>query len=97
MSRSALKTFKPCDFFTDAEINKALLLVKGAGDTPVAPVIAKEIIEPVISRIEEKIGGMIDPLYLAYAMEYAIRSILAGHTKPIVTRIPAIGFSETVN
>jgi hypothetical protein len=52
-------------FLTDEEIRKAIRL----GD---ASSIKRYIIEPNIKRIDKALGQENDPMFLAYAVEYAI-------------------------
>lgn len=63
------------DFLTDAEIKKAALMYEGgtfdSGRT-FADRCAAEIIEPVIGRINAKLGQENDPRFLAYCVEYAM-------------------------
>lgn len=56
-------------FLTEEEIAKAIRLRNAAS-------IKRYIIEPNIKRINETLGQENDPMYLAYAVEYAIDFIL---------------------
>lgn len=62
-----MKQFTLPDILTQDEIKQAARLKK-------ADLICKEIIEPNIERINEALGQENDPLYLAYACEYALQS-----------------------
>lgn len=53
------------DFLTDREILRAMEL-KNAKD------ICEHVIKPSIDRINKTLGQKNDPMYLAYATEYAI-------------------------
>lgn len=53
------------DFLTDREINLAIRL-------KTARAICDEIIKPNIQRINRALGQENDPMYLAYAVEYAV-------------------------
>lgn len=53
------------DFLTDREIDRAIKLER-------ASAICQEIIEPNLLRINRDLGQENDPMYLAYAVEYAI-------------------------
>ena len=53
------------DFLTDREIDRAIMLER-AGD------ICEEIIKPNLLRINRDLGQENDPMYLAYAVEYAV-------------------------
>jgi hypothetical protein len=63
------------DFLTPTEQDKAveLYLACEADDTsaPFSVRCSREIIEPVIERINKKLGHENDPMYLAYCVEYA--------------------------
>jgi len=53
------------DFLTDHEIRRAMELQN-------ARAICEEIIKPSILRINKDLGQENDPLYIAYAVEYAL-------------------------
>lgn len=57
------------DFLTDREIRRAIELRN-------ARAICEEIIKPSIARINRALGQENDPMYLAYAVEYAIQTML---------------------
>ena len=53
------------DFLNDSEIKKVMKLKH-------ADSICEEVIKPNINRINEAIGQLNDPKYLAYLCEYAV-------------------------
>lgn len=57
---------------TDAQQKAAVKLYKEARPGTFARRCAEEIIKPNIEAINKKVGQENDPLYLAYAVEYAI-------------------------
>jgi hypothetical protein len=75
-----MKTVTIQDFLTPEEIEKAAdLYAKCAADDKSAPfsvVCAREIIEPVIDRINHALGQENDPKYLAYCVEYTLMKLL---------------------
>ena len=60
------------DFLTDREIRRAMELQN-------ARAICEEIIRPAIARINRALGQENDPMYIAYAVEYAL--LLARESK----------------
>lgn len=60
-----MKHITIADFLTDREIRLALKL-GNARD------ICEQIIKPSIARIDRDLGQKNDPMYLAYAVEYAL-------------------------
>lgn len=67
------------DFLTPEEIEKASdLYTKCAADDHSAPfsvLCARDIIEPVIDRINRDLGQENDPKYLAYCVEYVMTKL----------------------
>lgn len=60
------------DFLTDSEIRRAMELKQ-------ARAICEEIIKPALARINRALGQENDPIYIAYAVEYAL--LLARESK----------------
>ncbi len=60
------------DFLTPEEIKQAQELYNNTGIKTFAAACKAQIIEPNIKKINAKIGQECDPLFLAYAVEYAI-------------------------
>jgi hypothetical protein len=58
------------DFLTVEEVVTAIKLYRIARAGTFAEKCAEEIIEPVLPRINEKLGHENHPLYLAYLVEY---------------------------
>jgi len=61
------------DFLTEEQINRVVVIyrsTKGTGRT--AREIRDKVIEPNLHEINNKLGQMNDPLYLAYACESAL-------------------------
>lgn len=68
-----MKYVKIGDIFTDQELEAARKLyqqVSDAGTHDFAARCAKEIIEPILPRINEKTGQENDAKYFAYMLEY---------------------------
>jgi hypothetical protein len=67
------------DFLTDREIQYCIYLSTSSSDrtkgVPLARLICQEVIEPSINRINRTLGQQNDPMYLAYAVEYAITQL----------------------
>lgn len=65
------------DFLTGSEIAQASRLwrVCQRSKEPFAPRCEREIIRPVIARINESLGQENDPRFLAYAVEYVLGKI----------------------
>jgi hypothetical protein len=59
------------DFLTDREILRAMEL-------KTAKEICEHVIKPSIERINRTLGQKNDPMYLAYAVEYAITQARKG-------------------
>lgn len=59
------------DILTDEEIRKAFYIYKSDPSRYGAQKIADELIRPKIEEINTRLGHPNDPLYLAYACEYA--------------------------
>lgn len=57
------------DFLTEADMRKAERLY------PNAKAICREVIEPKMDEINRKLGQENDPMYLAYAVVYAIDTV----------------------
>jgi hypothetical protein len=70
--RNAMKQATLKDFLTEREIRHAMQL-KNARD------ICEQIIKPAIARINRSLGQENDPMYIAYAVEYAL--LLARESK----------------
>jgi hypothetical protein len=62
---------KPSDFLTATEIQKARKIYREAEAGTFASRCAKEIIEPVLERINKAFGQENDARYLAYLVEYS--------------------------
>jgi hypothetical protein len=75
-----MKTVTIQDFLTPAEIEKAIdLYAKCAADDhspPFSVLYGREIIEPVLDRINKTLGQENDPKYLAYCVEYTMMKLL---------------------
>jgi hypothetical protein len=66
-----VKTASIGDFLTDAEIARATELWAALKDTGTfAATLAREVIEPVLPRINAALGQENDSRYLAYMVEY---------------------------
>jgi hypothetical protein len=68
------KTVAISDFFTAAELSKALDLYEECKREGMRfnQRCADQIVKPVLDRINDTTGQQNDPSYLAYALEYAI-------------------------
>lgn len=62
---------KPSDFLTATEIQKARKIYREAETGTFASRCAKEIIEPVLERINKAFGQENDARYLAYLVEHS--------------------------
>jgi len=60
------------DFLTDAEIARAVKLYGEAAPGTFARRCDREIIRPILPRINAKLGQENNSRYLAYAVEFAI-------------------------
>lgn len=67
-----MKTITIREILTEEEINRAIELYQHAASGTFARRCSKEIIQPSIERINAALGQANDPLYLAYAVEYAL-------------------------
>lgn len=65
LNEDKMKKITIQDFLTDDEIKLAIKLGK-------AKEIAEQITKPNMERIDRALGQKNDPMYLAYAIEYAI-------------------------
>lgn len=67
------------DFLTEREIQYCIYLSTASNDrtrgVPLARLICEEVIKPSINRINRTLGQQNDPMYLAYAVEYAITQL----------------------
>lgn len=63
------KSVKIGDLFTDSEVRQAAKC-KSARE------IADKVITPIIGRVNAAAGQECDPMYLAYALEYAISQVM---------------------
>lgn len=63
-----MKTINLAEYFTEDEL---ILAVKLKTAKP----ICEQIVKPVINRLNKDIGQENDPLYISYALEYAISTI----------------------
>lgn len=61
------------DFLEPPEIRRAIEL-RNLHNTGLARVICEELIKPNIDRINRALGQENDPMYIAYAVEYAINA-----------------------
>jgi hypothetical protein len=93
---NGVKLFRAKELFTFEEFSKMADIVKLSrlDGKPAASDIAEQVVKPVLSRIEAKVGGAVDPLYLAYAAEQAINTFLDGKTGMVATEIPMTAFPE---
>lgn len=68
------------DFLTEREIRYCIYLYSSESDRTrgmsKARLICEEVIKPSIARINRTLGQENDPMYLAYAVEYAIQTML---------------------
>lgn len=64
-----LRTVKLGDFLSQRDLDKAKRLY------PDAKAICREVIEPQISAINMKLGQENDPMYLAYAVVFALEAM----------------------
>jgi hypothetical protein len=71
------KTVTLPDFLTGSEIAKASKLYKECQyrRVPFAPECERQIILPVINRINAELGQENDPRFLAYAVEYVLSTV----------------------
>lgn len=67
-----MKTVKLSDFLTDDEIRLAIKLYENKAILSYAKEVMEQITRPNIARINESLGQMNNPMYLAYAIEYAM-------------------------
>src|SRR5258708_1324537 len=92
-----VKKFIAKDLFTFEEFKQMADIVRLSllDGKPAAPEIAERVIKPVIARIEAKVEGIIDPMYLAYAAEESIRHFLTTDDRGMyATTVPAIPFDK---
>lgn len=70
-----MKTMCLDDFLTRKEIARAQALYRATSEGPegYARLVCAELIRPNIARINAALGQPNDPMYLAYAVEYAMR------------------------
>ena len=68
----AEKNVKIGDFLTPQEIKRAEVIYRECNGSGFAKKVSAEIIEPNIDRINKAVGQKCLPLYLAYAVEYAM-------------------------
>ena len=59
-------------FLTDEEIASAIALFKTAELGTFAKLCEKQIIAPVLPRIEKTLGQRMNPRYVAYMVEYVL-------------------------
>ena len=63
------------DFLTDAEIDKALVIIAEArGDCSLHAKLRDAVIAPNMARIDAALGQENDADYLAYAVEFVLES-----------------------
>jgi hypothetical protein len=77
--KAAMKSVNIQELLTLEEIEKAAdLYAKCAADDqspPFSVLCARDIIEPVIDRINQALGQENDPKYLAYCVEYVMTKL----------------------
>jgi hypothetical protein len=63
------------DFLTEDEISKAISMWKFDNSSGYARRVCDVIIRPNMSRINKALGQENDPMYLAYALEFAMGQV----------------------
>jgi len=66
------KKVRLSDFLTVEELVEAIKMYRETGEGTFANKCAEEIITPILSRINAKLGQENHPLFLAYMVEYAL-------------------------